>query len=56
MHVPFRFVEDALVPGVAGSRLPDAGEEVFIMTKMSVRKPGAIRLTARCAYYCPCCG
>jgi hypothetical protein len=26
------------------------------MTKMTVRKPGAIRLTARCAYYCPCCG
>ena len=21
------------------------------MTKMSVRKPGSIRLTARCAYY-----
>ena len=32
------------------------GEEVTSMTKMTVRKPGAIRLTARCAYYCPCCG
>lgn len=30
--------------------------EVTQMTKMTVRKPGAIRLTARCAYYCPCCG
>jgi hypothetical protein len=26
------------------------------MTKMTVRKPGAIRLTSACAYYCPCCG
>jgi hypothetical protein len=31
-------------------------EEVTLMTKMTVRKPGAIRLTANCAYYCPCCG
>jgi len=26
------------------------------MTKMTVRKPGSIRLTVGCAYYCPCCG
>ena len=31
-------------------------EEVTSMTKMTVRKPGAIRLTVVCAYYCPCCG
>jgi len=53
---------DFSVPSAGFQRTPprwvhdEPGEEVLTMTKMSVRKPGAIRLTVRCAYYCPCCG
>ena len=40
--------------GARGWSHSERNEEVNAMTKISVRRAGAIRLTANC-YYCPGC-